>query len=125
MVAPSFSIECDPAGPFLHLSLVGDWNRVIADRFATEVAGGIRGMIAAGALPGTFLTLIDMSRKNILPQDIATDMARMLRPDSPSRRIAFVVSGSLHLLQARRLCESEGRRCFPTEEVARQWLFAD
>jgi hypothetical protein len=89
-----------------------------------EVAAAIRAMIAAGARPGHFLTLIDMSRKNILPQHVAAEFAKMVRPDSPSRRIAMVVSGAIHRIQAKRIGDDGKRRCFDSVAEARAWLFA-
>ncbi len=123
MVAPTFTIDTDPAREFLHLTLTGDWDQPTAERFAAAVPKAIHGMIAAGARPGHFLTLLDMSRKNILPQNVAAEFAKMIRPDSPSKRIAMVVSGAVHRIQAKRIGKDGSRRCFDTEAQARDWLF--
>ncbi len=123
MVPPTFTIDTDPAREFLHLTLTGDWDQPTAERFGLEVTKAIRGMVAAGARPGHFLTLLDMSRKNILPQNVAAEFAKMIRPDSPSKRIAMVVSGAVHRIQAKRIGNEDRRRCFDTEAEARGWLF--
>ncbi len=124
MVAPTYTIETDPAREFLHLTLAGDWDQPTAERFGTAVAKAIGTMRAAGARHGHFLTLLDMSRKNILPQNVAAEFAKLIRPDSPSKRIAMVVSGAVHLMQAKRIGSDDTRRCFLTEAEAREWLFA-
>jgi hypothetical protein len=123
MIPPTFTIDTDPAREFLHLTLAGDWDQPTAIRFGEAVTGAIGTMLAAGARHGHFLTLLDMSRKNILPQNVAAEFAKMNRPDSPSRRIAMVVSGAVHMMQAKRISNDSRRRCFDTEAAARAWLF--
>ena len=123
MVQPVYLIETDPGRSFLHLTMAGDWDVPTADRFAVEVARAIGTMVAAGARPGHFLTLIDRSDKNIVPQAVAARFARMIRPDSPSKRIAMIVSGAMHRIQAKRIGNDPRIRCFDTGPAAREWLF--
>ncbi len=121
MITPTYEIVPDAAGEFLTLRLAGDWDMPTAMRFAEDVADAIRGMIALGARPGHFLTLIDMRRKNILPQNVADEFIKMVRPDSPSKRIAMLVSGAIHHMQAKRIA-SERHRIFGCEQDAIAWL---
>lgn len=123
MVQPVYTIETDPSRSFLHLTMAGDWDVPIADRFSADVAKAIGAMIAAGARPGHFLTLVDMSDKNIAPQPVAARFAGMIRPDSPSRRIAMVVSGAMHRIQAKRIGNDPRVRCFDNRAAAQAWLF--
>ncbi|MBJ6122250.1 hypothetical protein [Sphingomonas mollis] len=121
MIAPTYVIEPDAANEFLRLTLTGDWDVVIAQRFTTDVTRTLREMIGQGARPGHLRTLIDMRRKNLLPQNAAAEFAKMVRPDSPSKRIAMLVSGAIHRLQAKRM-SSEWHRIFESEEAAMTWL---
>ncbi|MBM6578240.1 hypothetical protein KCP91_17785 [Microvirga sp. SRT01] len=66
-----------------------------------------------------------MREKNILPQQAAAEFAKIVRPDSPSRKIALVVSGTLHRLQAKRLSTQEKHRIFDREDEALEWLWAE
>jgi hypothetical protein len=93
--------------------------------FVADLERTIRGMIGAGARYGQFLTIVDMREKNILPQQAAAEFAKIVRPDSPSRKIALVVSGTLHRLQAKRLSTQEKHRIFDREDEALEWLWAE
>ncbi|KQR87584.1 hypothetical protein [Sphingomonas sp. Leaf343] len=97
----------------------------MAVTFLADLERTIRAMIGAGATYGEFRTIVDMSGKNILPQHAAAEFAKIVRPDSPSRKIALVVSGSLHRLQARRLSSADKHRIFDRREEALEWLWAD
>ncbi|KQU61730.1 hypothetical protein ASG67_00620 [Sphingomonas sp. Leaf339] len=121
MIAPTYFIEPDAANEFLRLTLTGDWDVAISQRFAADVARTLREMIGQGARPGHLRTLIDMRRKSLLPQNAAAEFAKMVRPDSPSKRIAMLVSGAIHRLQARRM-SGERHQVFGSEEAAMAWL---
>ncbi|KQM63195.1 hypothetical protein ASE75_11980 [Sphingomonas sp. Leaf17] len=125
MVDGSYSFETDPARNFLRINLTGNWDLPLVERFTTDVATTIRGMIVAGATPGEFRTIVDMSRKYILPQNAVSELGRMIRPDSPSRKIALLVSGTLHKLQAKRFTVSDKHRTFDQESDAVAWLWTD
>jgi len=124
MIPPTFHIEADAPGEFLKLTLAGDWDADTSARFGAEVAATLRQMLAGGTRHGQLRTLIDMKRKNVLPQTVAADFAKMVRPDSPSKRIALVFSGPLHRMQVKRIAD---HRCamFDNAEDARAWLYAD
>ncbi|GAA4217334.1 hypothetical protein GCM10022253_15620 [Sphingomonas endophytica] len=124
MTPPTFHIEADAPGEFLKLTLAGDWNEEISARFGVAVAATLRQMLVDGTRHGQLRTLIDMKRKNVLPQTVVADFAKMVRPDSPSKRIAMVFSGALHRMQVKRIAD---HRCalFDNVEEARAWLFAD
>jgi len=124
MTEPTYEIEPDAANEFLRLTLTGDWNVDITARFAADVAAALQTMIAHGARPGHFRTLIDMRRKNLLPQNVAAEFAKMVRPDSPSKRIAMLVSGAIHRIQAKRIADDR-RAVFDREEDALVWLMDD
>ena len=119
-----YRFETDPIRNFLRIELVGLWDRSLAIVFAAEVEQTIRGMIEAGATHGQFRTLVDMSKKNILPQHAVAEFAKIVRPDSPSIKIALVVSGVLHRLQAKRLSTTEKHRIFDRQDEALEWLWA-
>ncbi|VXC33912.1 hypothetical protein [Sphingomonas sp. 8AM] len=123
MTPPTFHIEADAPGEFLKLTLAGDWDSAVSARFGAEVAVTLRQMLAAGTRHGYLRTLIDMKRKNVLPQTVVADFAKMVRPDSPSKRIALVFSGPLHRMQVKRIADE---RCalFDNVEDARAWLYA-
>ncbi len=124
MVEPSYSIEADAPGKFLRLTLVGDWNPEIAVRYADEVGATVRRMMADGVRRGELRTLVDMRRKNVAPQSVVAEFEKMVRPDSPSKRIALLSSGALHRLQAKRVADD---RCalFEAEDAALAWLLQD
>ncbi len=121
MIAPTYSIEPDAANEFLRLTLTGDWDVAIAQRFGADVTRTLRKMIGQGVRPGHLRTLIDMRRKNLLPQNAAAEFAKMVRPDSPSKRIAMLVSGAVHRLQAKRM-SGDRHQIFELEEAAMAWL---
>lgn len=123
MAEPTYTIDADAKGEFLRLTLTGDWNEAIAGRFAADVALTLRRMLAGGTRHGHLRTLVDMRRKNVLPQNVAAEFRRMVRPDSPSKKIALVVSGPLHRMQARRIADDR-QKLFDTEEAALAWLHA-
>lgn len=124
MIPPTFYIEADAPGEFLKLTLTGDWDAEITARFAAEVGTTLRRMVAGGTRHGHLRTLIDMKRKNVVPQHVAAEFAKMVRPDSPSKQIALVFSGALHRMQTKRIADE---RCalFESVEEARAWLFAN
>ncbi len=124
MARPTYEIEADTAGAFLRLTLTGDWDAEIAARFAADVAATLRRMSAEGVRHGTLRTLVDMRHKNVVPQNVAAEFAKMVRPDSPSKRIALLVSGALHRLQAKRIADAR-QRVFDDEDAALAWLLAD
>ncbi len=125
MVPPSFVIEPDPAREFLRITMTGDWTMDTLDRFAAEVGTTLRTMVAAqGVRHGHLMTLVDMTRKGVLPQDVGNAMAAMVNGrDTPSRKIAHVVKGAIHKFQARRLSDDPRIRQFDTEAEAVIWLF--
>lgn len=121
MADPTFDIVADAQREFLHLTLTGDWNKETGARFAEEVDATLRAMVAAGTRHGHLRTMIDMRRKNILPQNVAAEIARLVRPDSPSRRIALIIGRPLHRMQARRIID-ERYAIFDTDAAAMAWL---
>ena len=121
MDQPTYTIEPYAKTGFLRLTLTGHWNVDIATRFAADVDTTLRQMLEQGVKHGELLTLIDMRRKHILPQNVAAEFAKMVRPGSPSRRIAMLVSGALHRLQAQRLSDAR-RKSFDDEAEALAWL---
>ncbi len=122
MTEPTYTIDADARGEFLRLTLKGDWNAGITERFAAEVALTLRRMLATGTRHGQLRTLMDMRQKNILPQNVAVEFSRMVRPDSPSRKVALLVSGALHRMQAKRIGDAR-YAVFETEEAALAWLY--
>ncbi len=124
MTQPTYTIEPNPANEFLRLTLTGDWDMEITTRFTADVAIALQTMIAHGARPGHFRTLIDMREKKLLPQNVAAEFAKMVRPDSPSKRIAMLVSGAIHKMQANRIA-SERHAVFMAEDAAMAWLLEE
>ncbi len=120
-----YKFETDPVRNFLRVELAGTWDQPLTTVFVADLERTIRGMIGAGARYGQFLTIVDMREKNILPQQAAAEFAKIVRPDSPSRKIALVVSGTLHRLQAKRLSTQEKHRIFDREDEALEWLWAE
>ena len=121
----SYHFETDIDRNYLRLNLAGMWNQRLATAFLSDLEQTIRGMLGAGARYGEFRTLVDMSRKNILPQDAVAEFQSVIRPDSPSRRIALIVSGPLHKMQTKRIAISDKHRIFDREGDALEWLWAD
>ncbi|KQN93085.1 hypothetical protein ASE95_10935 [Sphingomonas sp. Leaf231] len=124
MTKPTYKIEPDVRGEFLRLTLTGDWGAEIAARFADDVAATLQRMLKSGLRHGHLRTLIDMREKNVLPQEVANHFARMVRPDSPSRKIALIVSGPLHRLQTKRIADHR-HAVFGDEATALAWLYAE
>lgn len=123
MPHPLFTIAPDRTNEFLRLTLTGSWSPDIVALFEVEVYQTLKAMIGRGGRPGHFLTLVDMRDKQIVPQNVATDMARLIRPDSPSKRIALIASSALHKMQVKRVAGIEKYAFFDTEEPALTWLF--
>ncbi|WP_210358074.1 hypothetical protein [Sphingomonas beigongshangi] len=121
MTRPTYSIDFDAPGEFLRLTLRGDWDTDITERFAADVATTLRKMLASGTRHGHLRTLIDMREKNLLPQNVVAEFAKMVRPDSPSFRIAMIVATKLHALQAKRISDDK-RAVFDSEAAAMAWL---
>lgn len=124
MTQPTYHIDANVPGAFLRLHLAGDWDAEITARFAADVAKTLHRMLASGLRHGELRTLIDMREKHILPQNVAAEFAKMVRPGSPSKRIALVVSSALHRLQAKRIGDAR-HRIFDTEHDALAWLEVD
>ncbi|WP_294297290.1 hypothetical protein [uncultured Sphingomonas sp.] len=124
MVQPTYHIMPDVAGAFLRIDLAGDWDAEITARFTADVTKTLREMLAGGLRQGELRTLIDMRDKNILPRHLVAEFARLVRPDSPSKQIALVVSSALHRLQTKRVAD-ERSRLFDTEAEALAWLGMD
>lgn len=121
MTEPTYHIEPDVPGKFLRIVMAGDWNPDITARFADDVAQTLRTMLATGLRHGELRTLIDMREKHVLPQTVAAEFAKMVRPDSPSKRIALIVSSAIHRLQAKRIADAR-QSIFDSEEAALDWL---
>lgn len=124
MTPPSYTIEPDAAGEYLHIVMSGHWNEAITAQFSADVAKVLERMLRSGTRHGHLRTLIDMRHKNVVPQSVASEFARMVHPGSPSKRIALVFSGAVHRLQAKRIADDRCRT-FDDLDDARSWLFED
>jgi hypothetical protein len=123
MADPLFLIEPDSARKLLRITQTGNWTMETVQRYAAALSDAVRHMMLVdGVKHGELITLIDMTSKGVLPREVADALGRMVRPDSPSRRIAFVTSGALHRLQARRLVSDPRVRIFDREADALAWL---
>jgi hypothetical protein len=78
-------------------------------------------MLSTGTRHGHLLTFIEMREKHVAPQSVAAEFAKMVRPDSPSRRVAILLSGTLHRLQAKQILDDR-HAVFPAEDEALAWL---
>ena len=75
--------------------------------------------------PNEHLTLNDLREMKIQPQDTVAAFRNLLAdPKARSRRLAFVVSGTLAKAQLMRALEGRPVACFTDELEAEQWLFA-
>lgn len=121
MTDPSYHILPDVKGAFLRIEMAGNWNADIVARFSAEVTQTLRDMLANGLTHGELRALIDMREKHVLPQNVAAEFAKLVRPDSPSKRIAVLVSGAIHRLQAKRIGDAR-QGIFADEPAALAWL---
>ncbi|MBI0474345.1 hypothetical protein D9601_03070 [Sphingomonas sp. MA1305] len=124
MAPPRYDIRPDANARFLRVTLSGDWDVAISERFATDIAERLRTMLAGGVRHGELRTLIDMRDKMVLPQQAAAHFTRLIRPGGPSKRIALLASGALHRLQVKRFIDDRCR-LFEHETDAMAWLLAE
>lgn len=124
MVDPTDTIAPDAPREFLRLTLPGDWNAEITARFAGDVNAMLRQKSATVVRHGELRTQVDLRHRNIISQDAVAEIARMMRPDSPSRCIAPLMASPLGRMQAGRLID-ERYTIFNDEPDALSCLWAD
>lgn len=119
----TFSFEVDRARDLVRIEMSGLF---APDDIAAFLEARRRAHAELRCGPNQHLTLNDVRRMKIQPQDIVADFRYMLsEPAFRSRRLAFVAAPTLARGQLLRALQDREARCFETIEAAEAWLFAE
>ena len=119
----SFSFDVDRARDLVRIQMAGLFT---PDDIAAFLEARQRAHAELRCGPNQHLTLNDVRRMKIQPQDIVASFRYMLsEPAFRSRRLAFVAAPTLARGQLLRALQSREARCFETIEEAEAWLFAE
>lgn len=119
----SFSFEVDRARDLVRIQMAGLF---APDDIAAFVEARRRAHEELHCGPNQHLTLNDVRRMQIQPQDIVAAFRSMLsEPAFRSRRLAFGAAPTLARGQLLRALQDREARCFETIEAAEAWLFAE
>jgi hypothetical protein len=115
-----FTIEVDRNRGLLRIVLEGFMSMNEMTEFAEAHASAARDLDCA---PGEHLTICDVTRCAIQPQDVAAELERLI-VEAPrrARRLAVVVGDSPVRLQARRVVKREEAGLFVSVAEAEAWL---
>lgn len=117
-----FTFEFEPASGILCVRVAGMWTMPEVERYGREV--GAR-FAAARAQAGALRLLIELSRTEILSQNLLAPLAEAgMRYSQPDDRVAMVVTSSLMKLQMKRMVGDTPVSIFVSEGAARTWLTA-
>lgn len=118
-------IEIDPSREFMRLTLWGDWANAQNDQLGVDHAKAVQDMKAAGARHGRFLTLVDIREKRLREPEIIAEFRRSIATNSPSRRIAIIVTPHLPTSMASAMAAPGHVLIAYSEDEAMAWLFAE
>ena len=119
----SFSFDVDRARDLVRIQMSGLF---APDDIAAFVEARRRAHAELRCAPNQHLTLNDVRRMKIQPQEIVAAFRYMLsEPAFRSRRLAFVAAPTLARGQLLRALQDREARCFETVEEAEAWLFAE
>ena len=117
-----FSFDFDAQQGILVVRVIGMWTLPEVDRYAREAGPQFE---AARLRAGSLRLLIELSRTEVLSQNILAPLAKagmqFAREDD---RVALVVASSLMKLQMRRMVGDAPAHIFVSEQAARMWLTA-
>ena len=117
-----FQIEIDAARDLVHITMSGFFSVEDVRAFLKRRTGAHR-LLRCG--PNEHLTLNDMRGMDVRSQDVVESFRALLAaPEYRSRRLAFVVTGSLSRMQLMRTINGRDARCFEDIPSAEAWLFA-
>lgn len=119
---PHFVVTPDPDRRLLQIAMTGFWDAATVERLHDALRPVIGRMLDDGVPYGELLTLVDMRGKDVMPQPALERVSQFVRDDSPSRRVALIVDGKVHRLQAKRIAVSQKYAVFEDEAAARAWL---
>ncbi len=122
---PGHRIETDPSREFMRLTLWGDWANAQNDQLGIDHAKAVQDMKAAGARHGRFRTLVDIREKRLREQEVIAEFRRSIATNSPSRRIAIIVTPDLPTSMAHEMAAPGHVVIVYSEDEAMAWLFAD
>ena len=118
-------IEIDPSREFMRLTLWGDWANAQNDQLGVDHAKAVQDMKAAGARHGRFLTLVDIREKRLREPEIIAEFRRSIATNSPSRRVAIIVTPHLPTSMASAMAAPGHVLIAYSEDEAMAWLFAE
>lgn len=119
-MSASYQISVDPDRRLLSLALTGFFTAGDAQEFVEDVRAAVTGL---GRLPNTHLTLCDVSACKLQLQDVVAVFGGHIRdPRYRARRLAFVVGGSVAVVQVRRLLNRVDTAYFDNRAAAERWL---
>jgi len=119
----NFSVQTDPERGLLIFELEGFFT---VDAVASLAAERDAALAKLGTEPNRHVTLCDVSRCKIQPQEIVEAFRSMLiDPRVAAARLAIVTGSSLARMQVRRLVDRPNLAFFPSRRQAEVWLFAD
>lgn len=115
-----FNIIAERRLNLMRVTMAGFFTPEEAARFAESYRAALKDIKTPG-----HLTLVDITGMKIQAQDVVGNFASLLAsPDVRSRKLAFVCSSTLAMLQAQRLTDRAGVQFFDHAEDAEAWLLA-
>jgi hypothetical protein len=118
-----FHIDVDVARSLVRITMSGFFSEADIRAFLAERETAHR-LLRCG--PNEHVTLNDMRDMDIRSQEVVESFRSILAaPEYRSRRLAFVVTGSLSRIQLMRTISGRDARCFDDPWAAEDWLFAE
>lgn len=119
---PSHHVSIEPERSLLRITVSGFFDRSSVARLVIDRNAAVQ---ALGCAPNQHLTLCDLSEYTLSSPEIVTEFRSMVGdPRYASRRLAFVIDGSLGRMQVRRIAQRADVGYFETHDDAEAWLFA-
>jgi hypothetical protein len=118
-----FHIDVDVARSLVRIAMSGFFTEADIRAFLAEREAAHR-LLRCG--PNEHVTLNDMRYMDIRSQEVVESFRSILAaPEYRSRRLAFVVTGSLSRIQLMRTISGRDARCFDDPWAAEDWLLAE
>ncbi len=125
-MTPTFAFTVDASRSLVRITMSGFFNPCDIARFAAVRDAAHQQLRCA---KNAHVTLVDIRGMHIQSQESVAGFAALLaKPDTASKRIAFVVTQSLARLQIQRAAAGRGAEAgFFSEDVraAERWLFSE
>jgi hypothetical protein len=116
-----YNITVEPEIDLVTIELEGFWSE---EKFKTFIAEQHESLALLKCRPGNHLLLCDLTKFNVVAQDVAPRIAIDLNSQGPrdAEWIAIAVSSALLKLQMQRLLTRTNAQIFDDVRSAREWL---